>query len=194
MQKKKIIILVFILVALTQLYIPASMIWEKEDIIESGTEYKFRTAPVDPSDPFRGKYITLKYKDNTFKCKDESLWKKGDKAFVSLITDKDGFAKIGDVSKHKPEDNNSYLKAKIGHVTQDGSNMLTVDYPFTRFYMEESKAGPAETLYQEVERDSSVTTYALVVIKKGNAVLRDVLIDGVSITNRVEEITEEVYN
>ena len=194
MQKKKIIILVFILVALTQLYIPASMIWEKEDIIESGTEYKFRTAPVDPSDPFRGKYITLNYKDNTFKCTDESLWKKGDKAFVSLITDKDGFAKIGDVSKHKPEDNNSYLKAKIGHVTQDGSNMLTVDYPFTRFYMEESKAGPAETLYQEVERDSSVTTYALVVIKKGNAVLRDVLIDGVSITNRVKEVTEEVYN
>ncbi|MCT4638134.1 MAG: GDYXXLXY domain-containing protein [Bacteroidales bacterium] len=190
MQKKKIIILVFILVALTQLYIPASMIWEKEDIIESGTEFKFRTAPVDPSDPFRGKYITLNYKDNTFKCTDESLWKKGDKAFVSLITDKDGFAKIGDVSKHKPEDNNSYLKAKIGHVTQDGSNMLTIEYPFNRFYMEESKAELAEILYQMVQRDSSATTYALVVIKKGNAVLKDVLIDEVSIVDKVEETAE----
>ncbi len=190
MQKKKIIILVFILVALVQLYIPAKMIWEKEDIIDSGTEYKFETEPVDPSDPIRGKYITLNYKENTTECENEKDWTVGDRVFVSFITDTTGFANIDDISKYEPIDNDSYLEAKIGYVTQDGSNMLTINYPFTRFYMEESKAGYAETLYQTVQIDSSVTTYALVVIKKGNAVLKDVLIDGVSIADKVEEIIE----
>jgi len=47
-------ILIFALVALAQLYVPAKMVWNQESILEEGTEYKFKTAPVDPNDPFRG--------------------------------------------------------------------------------------------------------------------------------------------
>ena len=42
MNKKKLILLVFILVALVQLYIPIKMILGREDILSTGKEYKFK--------------------------------------------------------------------------------------------------------------------------------------------------------
>lgn len=65
MNKKKILLLSFFLVAVVQLYVPSKMIWDREEVLRTGTEYKFRTAPIDPTDPFRGKYITLRFDDNT---------------------------------------------------------------------------------------------------------------------------------
>lgn len=50
---RKILLSVFILVAVMQLYVPGKMIFDNEDILETGIEYKFKTAPIDPSDPFR---------------------------------------------------------------------------------------------------------------------------------------------
>ena len=55
MIKMKILLSVFILVALVQLFVPAKMILDREDILDMGKEYKFKTEPIDPNDPFRGK-------------------------------------------------------------------------------------------------------------------------------------------
>lgn len=190
MNNKKLLLTVFAVVALVQLYVPAKMIWNREVILKSGTEYKFKTAPIDPSDPFRGKYITLSFEENTVQIYNETHWTSGEQIFVYLTTDKDGFAKIKSVSKEKPENDQEFLKAKVGFVTGDRPNNLTINYPFDRFYMEESKAPEAELMYQESQQDLNKITYALVSIKNGYAVLKDVLIDGVSISEIVN-ITRE---
>ncbi|HMB62545.1 MAG TPA: hypothetical protein VKN36_05700, partial [Eudoraea sp.] len=65
------------------------------------------------------------------------------------------------------------------------------DYPFDRFYMEESKANEAELTYRQSQRDTSKITYALVRIKNGEAVLKDVMIDGISIRELVKTKEEE---
>ena len=52
--------------------------------------------------------------------------------------------------------------------------------------MEESKAYEAELTYRQSQRDTTKLTYALVSIKNGDAVLKDVLIDGISIKEIVE--------
>ena len=53
--------------------------------------------------------------------------------------------------------------------------------------MEESKAKPAEDLYMESQRNIDNMTYALVSIKDGDAVLKDVIIDDKSIKEIVKE-------
>lgn len=191
MNSKKIILPVFILIALVQLYVPAKMIWNREEIIETGIEYKFKTAPVDPNDPFRGKYITLSYDENTVEIKNEKDWKRGEEIYVYFTTDHDGFAKIKSVLKEKPTNNQDFLKAKVRFVSGDSSNKLTIDYPFDRFYMEESKAYDAELTYRQTQIDTSKITYALVSIKNGEAVLKDILIDGTSIREIVKSNREE---
>jgi uncharacterized membrane-anchored protein len=187
MNNKKISVAAFILIALVQLYIPAKMIIDKEAIIETGTEYKFRTAPVDPSDPFRGKYILLRFDANTIEIPKEADWDSGDIIYVYPATDNEGFAQIKAVSKEKLAGNKEFIKARVASVFEDSVSRLTIDYPFERYYMEESKAYDAELIYRQTLQDSNRVTYALVSIKDGDAVLKDVLIDGISIREIVKK-------
>ncbi|HLV93508.1 MAG TPA: GDYXXLXY domain-containing protein [Aequorivita sp.] len=187
MVNKKTIITVFVIVAIIQLAVPAKMIWDKESILKTGKEFKFETAPVDPSDPFRGKYITLEFKENSYKIQSGSEWQEGEEVYVILNTNSKGFATIKDLSKAKPDEGLDYVKATIQYITGPLLDNVIVSYPFDRFYMEESKAYEAEKAYNETQLDSIKTTYALVNIKKGNAALKDVMIDGVSIIDIVNE-------
>ncbi len=56
--------------------------------------------------------------------------------------------------------------------------------------MDEFKAKGAEELYRESIRDINQETYALVYIKDGLAVLKDVILDGVPIKEMVKEKNE----
>ena len=54
--------------------------------------------------------------------------------------------------------------------------------------MEETKAPEAEKVYREaLRRDSIQNAYALVSVKEGGAVLKDVIINGVSIKALAEK-------
>jgi uncharacterized membrane-anchored protein len=191
MRNKKLILAAFILVALVQLYVPAQMIFEREQILAKGTEFKFETAPIDPNDPFRGKYVNLQYKNKVIEIQNEADWLNGEDIYVILAKDNNGFAKIQSVSKTKPSDEFSFVKAKVSFVSDDGSQQLTVYYPFDRFYMEESKAVEAEHVYNRSLPDTNQRAYALVKIKDGEAVLKDVLINDISIKDIVNSEREK---
>ena len=173
-----------------QLYVPVRMISNKEAVLAGGKEFKFRTAPIDPNDPFRGKYITLSFDENSAKVVNADEWKQGDPIFVSLMEDDLGFAKILSVSKKKPMNDEDYVAASIGYIINDTLSTVTIEYPFNRFYMEESKAKGAEDAYREASRDTTQVTYVLVSIKNGEAVIKDVLINGVPINEVVKSQKE----
>ena len=187
MNSKKILLIAFLLVALAQLYIPVKMILDKEEILNVGTLYKFRTAPVDPNDPFRGKFIALSFRENTVEIKDGQEWVMGQPIYVSLTTDDKGYAKIESISKEMPAGRPDVIKAKVRFVMDDDIKQVVIDYPFDRFYMEESKAIEAEMAYRQLQADTNRVTYALVSVKDGEAVLSDVQVDGISIVGMVDK-------
>lgn len=184
---QKITIPAFILMVLAQLYVPASMIFQKERVITQGTAYKFRTAPIDPNDPFRGKYITLSFNENAVKVENAAEWNSADQVFVALSTDSNGYAIIRSVTKEQPISGNDYIKAHVDYIITDSLSTVFVRYPFDRFYMEESKAPVAEQVYTEAAIDSNQVAYALVMVREGEAVVRDVVIDGVSIVELAKQ-------
>lgn len=187
MKNKKIIIILFVIVALVQLYVPAKMIFDSENVLKKGVAYKFEAAPVDPNDPFRGKFINLRFKENSIQVADQSEWKDNEQVYVILGKNNEGYAKIAYITKEIPKNTSDYVKASIDIVSDDKSNMVYVEYPFDRYYMEETKAYEAELTYNEAIRDTAIhDTYALVYVKNGEAVLQDVLIDDISIKEIVE--------
>lgn len=188
---KTILIPAFILMVALQLYIPARMISRKESILAGGKEFKFRTAPIDPTDPFRGKYITLSYEANSFHVANAEDWNQGDPIFVLLGEDEKGFVKINSILKDRPVDDENYVKASIDYIIADTLSYVTIGYPFTRFYMEESKAQSAQDVYTETARDTNQVAYALVSIKNGDAVIKDVMIDDVPISEVVKQLQEK---
>ncbi|MGZ3864777.1 MAG: GDYXXLXY domain-containing protein [Bacteroidia bacterium] len=182
-------LLIFILVALLQLAVPLKMIYDKESVISAGTEYKFRTAPVDPYDPFRGKYITLSFDANNFDVNNDTLWHQDDNIYVLLGVDSAGFAKIVNVMKQEPlNDQPDYVRARVQYAYD---NKVTLEYNFNKFYMEESKAQKAEDAYRKANisrnNDSLPQTYALVSVKKGDAVIKDVIVNGKSVVELANE-------
>ena len=191
MSSRNWLIILFAVMVLAQLAVPFKMIFDREKVLSEGNTFKFKTAPIDPSDPFRGKYITLNFVENNFEVIDGETWQNGQAVYVLLAKDAYGFAKIVDVVKELPDESNNCVKAKLNYVAtkKDSTRTiqeLNVEYPFERFYMEESKAPLAESMYWEVSRDTTKITYASVSIQNGRAVLKDVFIGDVSIRELVK--------
>ena len=182
--KTKNIIIAFAVTAILQLFVPMKMIYDCEITERYGAEYKFRTEPIDPNDPFRGKYVILNFADNTIVSKDGN-WEYDETVFVYLKKDKDGFAKIARVTREEDGSSNDYLKTTVA--MYNSNNILYINFPFDRYYMEESKAYDAEVAYREYNRDTVNTkpAYALVAVKNGNQVLKDVILDGTPIKEYV---------
>jgi len=183
--KRKYIFILFIILAIVQLCIPAQMINHRESILKEGKSFKFKTEPVDPSDPFKGKYIYLNYELSSFKV-DSMGWKPYQDIYISIINDSLGFAKVSAVQKEAPT-KGDFVAAKV-----DWYNINTKEvrftFPFNEFYMEESKAYDAEVAHREAQNDSLPdNTYALVYVKDGEAVLNNVFINDIPIADFVEQ-------
>ena len=186
MDKKKIVFVVFCLVVVAQLYVPAKMIFDRNDILITGKPFKFKAAPIDPSDPLRGKYIVLNFEATTTDAPKGTTWAYDSPVYLELTHDSNGYAKISSVYQEAPMDRSDYVEAKVAYFN-DNLNTLSIEYPFNRYYMEESKAQDAEDLYRNISGDSTQVTYALVYVKSGEAVLKDVLVNNVSIKDMVKQ-------
>ena len=179
------IFLVFVVVALAQLYVPASMIFQQEKIIDKGVAYKFKTQPIDPADPFKGKYIRLNYEIGSFPSND-STWTRNQDIYVSLANDSLGFANIAGVSKDVPS-NGDFIKTTVNWYDLYDKKVV-INFQFEEFYMNETKALDAEIAHRDAQRDSLPNnTYALVYVLDGNAVLDNVFINDIPIADYVEK-------
>jgi uncharacterized membrane-anchored protein len=179
--KTKYIIIAFVLTVLVQLAVPAQIVWENEQAYANGKEYKFKTQPIDPNDPFRGKYISLNFEADSADVKD-SEWH-ADEGYVVLGTDKEGFAIIDTLMEEAPA-KGDYVKVKVNYYY---GTTAQVEYAFDRFYMEESKAPDAEKMHQSyISKENRVPAYAIVAVKGKVAVVKDVILDGMPIKEYVE--------
>lgn len=183
MKTNILIITGFVMLSAIQIYVPASMILEQESLLRSGNVFKFKTAPVDPNDPFRGKYITLRFEqDHIILPGDTTELSDNQEVFVTLSTDREGFARIENISDTRPENESDWVTARTGGIYfREDSITVFINFDFTRFYMEELKAPEAEKIYAEGQIDPQKNTWAVVRVREGKAALEDVMIDGISI-------------
>ncbi len=86
---------------------------------------------------------------------------------------------------YPPDASKDFVKATVGYYNERQKE-VSFNLEFDRYYMEENKAGEAETLYVEANRQNKKEAYALVYILEGKAVLDNVIIDGKSIKDWVE--------
>ncbi|QHI36763.1 hypothetical protein IMCC3317_21330 [Kordia antarctica] len=181
--KKTYIYILFGLMVLAQIAASAQIVYKYERTIASDNVYKFKTAPVDPNNPFMGKYIDLDFEINSFETTD-SDWNRYDKAYAYFSKDENGYAVLETLSKELLTD------SKFDHVIVETYNYyegkIRFDLPFQTYYMEESKALGAETLYRDNNRNGKEQdVYAVVHIQNGTHVLTDVIINGISIKDAV---------
>ena len=180
---KKYLLPALVITVIAQLSIPLKMIYDSEITEREGKEYKFKTVPIDPTDFLRGKYIILNYELENYPSQDTTFIS-GEYAYAVLTEGAGGFAKIASLHHDKPKDENNYVFAEV-HSSYAGK--INLEFPFNRFYMNEHKAKAAETAYAEYSERKAKPAYALIAVKEGNAVVKDVIVDGVPIKDYVEK-------
>ena len=181
--KREYIIGLFVGLICLQIIVPVSMITKRESTLRNGIEFRFKTAPVDPYDAFRGRYVALRVEVNKVGKPAGMDLKYGQKVFAQLATDESGLAKVSGILLEKPK-NPAYLIATVAYPT---GNDVTINLPIDRYYMEENAAPRAEQVYREHSRRDKQDAYVTVRVMDGFAVVEGLYVGD----HRIEDLVRQ---
>jgi uncharacterized membrane-anchored protein len=97
--------------------------------------------------------------------------------------DDNGFAKIERVSRSRVDGDN--VMPVTVQWSSEGS--VHVEFPFDRYYMEESAAPRAEAAYRENSRRTNQDAYVTVRVYRGSAALEELYVGGKAIRDYLRE-------
>ncbi|MDD4600684.1 hypothetical protein SDC9_20831 [bioreactor metagenome] len=180
MKNNKLVILLFVAVAIIQLAAPLFMAWHWEDVLQTGQRFYWQTAPVDPYDAFKGRYIDLRFKETSGPVLDKENLEYGQTAYAVIQANADGQATISGVSAKQPTAF-PYVKVKMLYIE---NNTAHVELPFKRYYLPENMATAAESAYRE---SAGKTGIAAIRLKDGYGVIEQLYIDDKSLEDYLSE-------
>jgi uncharacterized membrane-anchored protein len=161
-------LIIFGVVAFAQLAVPGSLIWKREHTLRQGNVWKFRTAPVDPVDVFRGRYIALRFEVEAEEISPPPNSGYSDKVFVTLKVSAEGFAEVDQVFTTKPA-GDDFMEAQLSG--------KTIALPFNKYWVTERDAPAAETAYQNLSRRGNQNAYVTVRVFRGDAAIEQLYLD-----------------
>lgn len=171
---KKLMALLLGLACLIQLGAIGNQIWTYERVLKEGEAFWFNVRPLDPYDPFRGRYVTLRFeKANEAPLEEDEIMpatfpQKG----FALLERRDQGAAIRTVTLIKPL-SKSYLEVDVfGRSQPKNKNTLLLVLPFNRFYMREDIAPLAE----KVLRNQTVNVKAKLRVLEGKGVIENLFV------------------
>jgi uncharacterized membrane-anchored protein len=168
---KKLPLLIFGLVALAQLSVPAMLAWGRVQTLAHGRVWKFRTAPVDPEDAVRGRYVQLRMMAEDFTQAEKLVGV--DHVYAVLKETPDGFALI-DHTSTTPVSGDNVIQVEPGGNWDDVQH---IRIPLSQFWVTEKIAPEAEKAYRENSRRGKENAYVTVRVRNGDAALEQLYID-----------------
>ena len=140
-------------VMLLYLWFPYSMIADQQRILKNGEVFRFRPQPIDPYDAFRGRYIILRFVDQTIDFSNaQETFQYDDLVYVKLEKDSLGYYNFSNPSLEKPSAQH-FIKTRVLYTNKD---QVTVDVPenMQQYYLNEKLAPLAEEKFRELTRDA----------------------------------------
>jgi len=162
---------IFVLIALAQLSVPALLAWGRIQTLTHGRVWKFKTAPVDPEDAVRGRYVQLQFMAAEFTQPEKFV--SSDSIYAVLKETADGFAEIDHIST-TPITGDNVIKVEPGG-SWDGKQRIVI--PFNQFWITEKSAPAAEKAYRENSRRGKENAYVTVRVRNCDAALEQLYID-----------------
>ncbi|MFA5941995.1 MAG: GDYXXLXY domain-containing protein [Sinimarinibacterium sp.] len=181
------------LVCALQWTLPAFLIHRGQTTLQQGIQYRFRTAPIDPADPFRGRYVQLDFDAaRVFPGNLDPELRRGQRVFAPIRVDDQGYAAFGAL-RQTPPDRGDYLQVEV---LWNNAEELRLRLPFDRYYLDEHLAPEAERLYREsrrrddpaAEEDPQRPAYVSVRVRDGYAVIEELYIDGQAVRTHLREL------
>lgn len=162
-------IIIFIFVALAELAVPASLIWKRERTLRYGSVWKFRTAPVDPVDVFRGRYVALQFEEEAREITPPANPTELQTVYVTLRQIPEGFAEIDQITTSRPP-REDFIEAQL--------RGKTVSLPFDKYWVTERDAPAAEAADRAQSQRDKRHAHVSVRVFRGDAALEQLYLDG----------------
>jgi uncharacterized membrane-anchored protein len=166
----------WLLLALLQFGVVGWMIWRYQRIQSTGSVHRFLLEPVDPADPFRGRYLQLSFEaDEVALCPFNG--QHTDRLYLSLGKDSLGFVRFAKADKEAPS-SGEYLQADVADIygNENGCATARLDFPFDRWYMNEKEVAAALTR-------AGTRCWLAVRIRDGKAVAEQLYINDTAIAD-----------
>ena len=168
---KRLLLPLFILVAIGQLSVPAMMAWNRAQTLKHGRVWKFKTAPVDPVDAVRGRYVALQFEAEEVPQNERVNWNR--EVYVLLKEDENGFAVVDRLSNEPLKGDNVFRATSRGW--WEGKQRIT--FPFQKYWLAEQIAPEAENAYRLNSTRTHQNAYVTVRVRNGDAALDQLYID-----------------
>lgn len=181
MNPKTYILSSFIVLAMIQIAVPIKMILDNEKILTEGNEFRLKAQLVYPEATLSGKYIRVSYEQDKYPVAHDSVWNNGEAVFVVFKASASGFAEIDSLLKSKPDYTSNFVEAKIKFTQKEDVYMVFLEYPFEKFFLEESRLTNEAMKNLRILTDSAQSIQSVIRIHSGKAAIQDILIDGQSI-------------
>lgn len=199
--KRTLKITLLILMVILQLAVPLYMIKSHQITLQEGQQFKFKAAPVDPYDPFMGRYISINLEERSIPVEDIRQYRSGKTIYVALENAADGYAKVSGISFNRPN-NPAYFKTKIAYIQNTFGSPMELDtdnlnpipgkvflvIPFNRYYLPENLAIKAEKDWNKVLTSRNNEVFITVRIHQGNSAIENVYISGESIVDYLNKV------
>lgn len=197
MKHKRLFPVLFVLVALAQLFLPYKLIRTQAEETLKGNTFNFRIRHIRPDafergntrSSIQGKYVWLQFEQNRFKPSDMEEWRSNRPVYVTFEKDSLGFAKIRSVLRSKPHDTGNYVKARAWTDTRD-STALILMYPFRNYYLADKNTEDIDLELTKKLKDTLTTNYLVVKIRDNQYLASDLVIDSLSFRDFVKKIRE----
>jgi uncharacterized membrane-anchored protein len=164
-------IIIFTIVALIQLSVPASVVWRRAQTLKHGRLWKFKTAPADPVDAVRGRYIALRFAAEEVPQVEQPIATAS--VYAVLKEDENGFAKVEHISTARIVGDDAIKAEPLGY-WRDSQH---VRFPFNRYWVTEANAPAAEKAYLDNSRRGNQNAYVTVRVHNGDAEIEQLYID-----------------
>jgi uncharacterized membrane-anchored protein len=168
---KNLRIIIFAIVALLQVSVPASVLWRRAQTLKHGRLWKFKTAPVDPVDAMRGRYVALRFAAEQVPQPQQSISTAS--VYAVLKEDANGFARVDHLSPARVIGDDSLKVESLGYWRESQH----VRFPFDRYWVTEANAPAVEKAYIDNSRRGNENAYVTVRVHNGDAAIEQLYID-----------------
>ncbi|MGX1742621.1 GDYXXLXY domain-containing protein [Bosea sp. NPDC055353] len=165
-----------------------ALVEQRARILRGGAEIRLRSVPVDPRDLFRGDYVILAYPISTVEADaaGQLAFARGERVYVSLGRDEQGFAKATGVTRDWPKAGDGTVVI-AGRVTSTSAcatnengdfdcsgrrNRLRIAYGLESYFVPQGEGKAIETT------DKARIEVVAAVSSSGEAAIKRLLIDG----------------
>jgi len=183
----------FVVVCVVQLGIVSAAMFNKQEVIESGIEYRLKLRTRDPVDPIRGRFVALNFARMEVPISKSTKVTRKQEVYVQIDKDSAGFARPirAYTTINGAPRGYDYIKTRVivpmGVSADTLEKVILVRPTYNKYYLQEDLAKKSDWLFGLSTFWAEHDMYAVVKVRGSESVLQHIEVDGMDFEDFIKQ-------